>query len=104
MSLYHTRVNERMTPIKSYSKVYSDGYNPAQEFAAVMVCSSADRGCPLVYGSDIRIAAPYIDPKRSGGTPEETATYLTKSEEIGREMAYLMSLVEEVQRRNDPEE
>ena len=71
---------------------YAHEANPQQEFAAVMVCSRADKGCPLVSGASIRVAIPYIDPKLSDGTDQEAETYLAKSEEIGREMMYLMSL------------
>ena len=34
---------------------------PLFGFAAVMTCSSADRGCPIVYGADVRFAVPYVD-------------------------------------------
>ena len=54
-----------------------------------MVCTKADKECPFVQGAS-PVAIPYID---SDGTPEEAATYLAKSEEIGREMLYLFSLV-----------
>ena len=74
-------------------KKYSHEVNPKSDFAAVMVCTKADKECPFVQGASTRVAIPYIDPKLSDGTPEEAATYLAKSEEIGREMLYLFSLV-----------
>ena len=74
----------------AFSKVYSDPFNPKAGFAAVMVCSSADASCPFVEGAEVRVAVPYLDPKVSDGTPEEAATYSAKSEEIGREMVWLM--------------
>ena len=78
---------------EAFSKVYGDAFNPSTGFAAVMVCSSADSSCPMVQGADLRVALPYLDPKQSDGTPEEAATYRAKSEEIGREMAWLMQAV-----------
>jgi len=78
------------TADKAFSKVYSDAFNPTSGFAAVMVCSSADASCPYVEGAEVRVSVPYLDPKVSDGTPEEAATYLAKSEEIGREMTWLM--------------
>ncbi len=77
----------------AFSKVYSHEFNPKSGFAAVMVCSSADASCPFVEGAALRVSLPYLDPKVSDGTPEEAATYRAKSEEIGREMVWLMQAV-----------
>lgn len=87
--VYTTDVGEEQ-PIRSFSKTYGDDFNPQEGFAAIMTCSAADAACPYVPGADIRISLPFIDPKLSDGTAEETATYLAKSEEIGREMVWLM--------------
>lgn len=77
-------------PARSFSKKYGHPSNPSEGFAAIMVCSEADAACPIVDGADLRIGLPFIDPKASDDTPEESATYAAKSEEIGREMAWLM--------------
>lgn len=74
----------------AFSKVYSSAFNPTDGFAAVMVCSAADASCPYVEGAEVRVSVPYLDPKVSDGTPEEAATYLAKSAEIGHEMTWLM--------------
>ena len=79
-----------------FSKTYTDEANPQQGFGAVMTCSSADRGCPLVHGAVARFATPYVDPKVSDGTDEEAATYDARCRQIGTEMLYLMG---EVKRR-----
>ena len=73
-----------------FSKVHDDPANPARGFAAVLVCSDADRACPDVPGADARIALPYVDPKVSDGTPEEAATYDERCAEIAREMLWVM--------------
>ncbi len=88
--IYATSMAPGRDPIRSFSKEYADAANPQQDFAAVMVCSSADEACPFVEGADLRVAVPFLDPKVSDDTPEEGATYLAKSEEIGREMVWLM--------------
>lgn len=88
--IYSTTLGEGLDPVVGFSKVYSDAHNPSAGFAAIMVCTSADANCPYVEGAEIRISAPFIDPKRSDGTPEEAATYCAKSEEIGRELRWLM--------------
>ena len=46
-----------------------------------------------VFGSAVRFAVPYLDPKTSDGSPEEAAAYDARSEQIGREMHHVMSRV-----------
>ena len=76
-----------------FSKVYHHPSNPAQDFAALIVCDSADKGCPIVQGAEQRFFIGYIDPKVSDDTEEESTVYYNKVLEIGREMLYLMSRV-----------
>ena len=94
--VYDVDFGEGHPTLKNFSKKISDPSNPTVDFGAVMVCSSADKSCPFVPGADLRVAVPYIDPKLSDGTEQETATYLAKSEEIGREMVWLMNRVTEL--------
>ncbi|MEL6343220.1 MAG: protein-tyrosine-phosphatase [Myxococcota bacterium] len=93
--VYDVTIGDRAEPVRAFSKTFGDDFNPQDGFAAVMTCSAADAACPFVPGADIRAAIPYLDPKTSDGTPEEASTYLAKSEEIGREMVYLMKLAAE---------
>lgn len=74
-----------------FSKKYDDHYNPQQDFIAVMVCAEADADCPVVFGAFQRMPLPYIDPKVADDTPKESQSYQDKVQEIGREMAYLVS-------------
>jgi arsenate reductase (thioredoxin) len=67
-----------------FSKRYDDAANPRSGFAAIMVCSEADRGCPVVKGADARIAAPYLDPKLYDSSDLETAKYAERRDDIGR--------------------
>lgn len=76
-----------------FSKLYSDATNPQKEFAAVMVCSDADEGCPLVFGAERRFSLPYNDPKTADGSAEENSTYDERCLEIAAEMFYLMGRV-----------
>ncbi|QDT31244.1 arsenate reductase/protein-tyrosine-phosphatase family protein [Thalassoglobus polymorphus] len=77
-----------------FSKVYHSPPNPTANFCAVMTCSSADEDCPVVAGADARFAIPYVDPKISDNTPEESATYDERSAQIAREMFYVFSKLE----------
>lgn len=76
-----------------FSKVYNESPNPMEDFCAVMTCSQADKNCPIVQGSSLRVAIPYDDPKEADNTPEEAARYDERSAQICREMLYLFSVV-----------
>jgi arsenate reductase (thioredoxin) len=76
-----------------YSKRYDDRQNPREKFAAIMVCSDADKSCPHVPGADNRISLPYKDPRYSDNLPSEEKTYDETTKLIAREMFYIMSKV-----------
>ena len=79
--------------IKAFSKKYSDDFNPKNNFVAIMTCSVADKTCPNVEGSALRVAIPYEDPKAADGTPEEEKIYDERCRQIATEMFYLFSLI-----------
>tara|TARA_R110002073_G_scaffold331629_1_gene516565 strand:+ start:284 stop:724 length:441 start_codon:yes stop_codon:yes gene_type:complete len=89
--VYSIKFSENEPSVIAFSKRFSDDFNPASEFAGIMTCSSADKGCPMVFGCDIRIAITYEDPKKSDGTPQQTETYLNRSLQIATEMKYVFS-------------
>jgi arsenate reductase len=74
-----------------FSKKYTDPPNPTREFIAVMTCSDADEGCPVIYGSDARFSITYEDPKNYDGTQKEREAYADSNRRIAREMLYLFS-------------
>lgn len=92
---YSVQAGSTLEGMPCFSKTYGHEVNPQSGFAAVMTCSSADRGCPIVYGADARFAVPYIDPKVSDDTDQEAATYDARLRQIGTEMLYLMGKVKE---------
>lgn len=89
--VYSIKFSQNEPSIIAFSKKFSDDFNPASEFAAIMTCSSADEGCPMVFGCDSRIAITYEDPKKSDGTSQQTETYLNRSLQIATEMKYVFS-------------
>lgn len=91
--VYLVKYGSTAEPIRAYSKVYSSGANPKSDFAAIMTCDSADKNCPIVEGSVIRVPIPFVDPKVSDGTDKETATYDERCRQIAREMFFLMKQV-----------
>lgn len=80
-------------PYLAFSKKYDDSPNPKSQFAAIMVCTEADKGCPVVFGTDFRLPLPYDDPKAFDETNLETEKYDERARQIGREMLFCMSLV-----------
>jgi arsenate reductase len=91
--IYLVRFSEDNEPLKCFSKVYSDEFNPQKDFAAIMTCSDADKNCPIVFGAEERFTVRYDDPKEFDGTEFETQKYTERFEEIGREMLYTFSKV-----------
>lgn len=92
--VYGVRFAEGMDPMKCFSKIYDQPPNPNRSFCAVMTCSQADAGCPLVAGATERIAVPYDDPKAFDGTDQESAKYDECCQQICREMLYVFSRVD----------
>lgn len=84
-------IGEEDELIVLHSKTIDDPENPANGFAAVMVCDEA--GCPLVPNADQRFILTYRDPKASDGTPGQDATYRERSEEIATDMRWLMGRI-----------
>ncbi|MBT8305143.1 MAG: protein-tyrosine-phosphatase [Bacteroidia bacterium] len=89
--VYSVKYADNEPAIIAFSKRFEDEFNPRSGFAAIMTCSSADEGCPLVNGCDKRIAITYEDPKKSDGTPQQTETYFNRSLQIATEMKFVFS-------------
>jgi len=99
--IYKIRWKDKMTPYAAFSKRYDDPPNPSENFAAIMVCTSADEGCPIVHGSDFRLALPFNDPKEYDDTPLAAAKYEERGRDIGREILYVFSKIENRNREAD---
>lgn len=91
--VYEVQYAEGDAPVIAFSKKYDDPFNHNQDFAAIMTCSHADSNCPMVLGASKRIALTYDDPKDFDGTPLESAKYVERVNEIGREILYAFSLL-----------
>ena len=76
-----------------YSKKYVDNVNPDTGFCAIMVCSDADKACPVVAGAEDRISLPYADPKSYDDTDQEQAKYDERCRQIACEMFYTFKYV-----------
>ncbi len=81
-------------PYPAFSKKYDASSNPLEKFGAIMVCTEADHGCPMVQGCDFRLALPFEDPKAYDDTDLADQMYLERAKQIGKEMLFVMSQVE----------
>ena len=89
---YKIIFNEK-TEITAYSKLYNDQSNPQGDFIAVMVCSDAEKNCPVVPGASHRVSLTYDDPKEFDGTENELKAYIDKCHEIGNELYFMFILM-----------
>lgn len=92
--LYHIRWNNEMQPYQAFSKKYDAEPNPQSDFAAIMICTSADKNCPVVLGMDFRFSLPFDDPKAFDGTDLESAKYDERCRDIAREILFCLSRVD----------
>ncbi len=76
-----------------YSKKYTDRQNPQKDFGAIMVCSDADKSCPIVQGAEARFSLPFEDPRYYDNTPSQDTKYDETVRLIAREMFYLVDYV-----------
>ena len=74
-----------------FSKTFDDDFNPKSNFAAIMTCSSADEGCPIVNGSDGRFPITFEDPKAFDNSSLQREKYHERSIQIATELLYVMA-------------
>ena len=93
--VYAIKFDENQHPIIVFSKIYFDAFNPKSNFAAIMTCSNADEGCPMVFGAEARFPIKYDDPKAFDGTEVMNEKYTERSLQIASEMQYVFSEIKQ---------
>lgn len=93
--VYQVKFDAAAKPIQCWSKKYDDDANPNKGFAAIMTCDHADVNCPIVFGTDFRLALTYEDPKVADDTPLESERYDERVRQIGLEICWLMKKLSE---------
>lgn len=91
--IYSIKYSNNDHPIIGFSKKYDHSFNPADEFAAILTCSSADEGCPFIAGAEKRIPIPFDDPKAYDNTPLQTEKYKERSRDIALSLLYVFSKI-----------
>lgn len=100
--IYIIKHAENEHPIIAFSKKYDDDFNPQSEFAAIMTCSQADKGCPFISGTEKRIPITYEDPKVFDNTPQQAEKYQERSIQIATEMLYVFSQITSIKPQGKP--
>ena len=89
--VYAIMYQENAHPVIGFSKTYNAAFNPTSEFAAILTCSSADKGCPIIAGAEKRIPITYEDPKAFDNTPLQLEKYKERSLQIATEMKHVFA-------------
>lgn len=84
------RTSEKDSGLKCYSKKYNSKRNIKKNFIAIMTCSYVNETCPIVEGSNCKVFLPYIDPKTSDGTEDESRIYDRTCLNIAQEMFFII--------------
>ncbi|MFT7628585.1 MAG: arsenate reductase [Ulvibacter sp.] len=91
--IYSIKYAENEHPIIGFSKKFDDNFNPKSEFAAILTCSQADKGCPFIAGAEKRIPITFEDPKAFDNTPQQAEKYQERSLQIATELRYVFSKI-----------
>jgi arsenate reductase len=91
--VYAVKFDDNEHPIIGFSKTYFDAFNPKSNFAAIMTCSNADEGCPMVFGAEARFPIKYDDPKAFDGTEVMNEKYAERSLQIASELYFVFSQI-----------
>ena len=91
--VYAVKFDGNEHPIICFSKTYFDAFNPKSNFAAIMTCSNADEGCPMVFGAEARFPIKYDDPKAFDGTQVMNEKYAERSLQIASELYFVFSQI-----------
>lgn len=93
--VYAIKFDANQHPVICFSKTYFDDFNPKSNFAAILTCSNADEGCPMVFGAEARFPIKYDDPKAFDGTVVMNEKYTERSLQIASEMQYVFSKIKQ---------
>ena len=91
--VYAIKFDANQHPIIGFSKTYFNDFNPKSNFAAIMTCSNADEGCPMVFGAIARFPIKYDDPKAFDGTLVMNEKYAERSLQIASEFYFVFSQI-----------
>lgn len=92
--IYSIKYAENVSPIIGFSKIWHSSFNPKNTFAAIMTCSQADKGCPIITGAEKRISITFEDPKKFDNTSQQSEKYNERNMQIATELFYVFSKIQ----------
>jgi len=90
--LYKISFSDEKPSLLGFSKLYDHHENTAPYFV-LTTCNNADENCPFIPEAIERFHVPYVDPKHSDGTPNQSETYLNTSRIIAAQMYFLFNQI-----------
>lgn len=81
--------------ILGFSKRFDHPENK-EPFIAITTCNNADKNCPFIPTAIKRFHLPFVDPKASDGTPEQSEVYLKTNQQIAAEIYYIFKNVKKL--------
>lgn len=87
------RAGEQQPKWALFSKKFTNTINPQSDFAGIMVCSDADKACPIVPGATKRFSLPFSDPRHYDNTSAQNSKYDETVKKIAQEMFLMMKYV-----------
>jgi arsenate reductase len=87
---YLISYNGSRNNIYGFSKRFDDPINKTP-YIAITTCNNADKNGPFIPTALKRFHLPFVDPKGSDGTAEQSETYLKTSEQIAAEVFYIFT-------------
>ncbi len=90
--IYKISFSDEKPSLLGFSKLYDHHENTTPYFV-LTTCNNADENCPFIPEAIERFHVPYVDPKHSDDTPNQSETYLNTSRIIAAQMYFLFNKI-----------
>lgn len=81
--------------IFGFSKKFDNPENK-NPFIVITTCNNTDKNCPFIPTAIERFHLPFIDPKYSDDTPDQTTIYLKSNEQIAAEVFFIFTEIKKL--------
>ncbi len=92
--VYEIKFKNSKKTLLGFSKIFDHEIN-ASPYVVITTCNSADENCPFIPDAEARFHLPFVDPKYSDGTDEQSDVYMNTNIEVASEVYYIFSKLKE---------